>query len=84
MEEYLINLKKYQDNKKKLLNDLSSILTTIGLSTLNINYNDYSILITIVMSYYLIHRIKDLGLKKYYLNLFKDELEKLNEEKIVK
>ncbi|MBQ8472356.1 MAG: hypothetical protein IJ501_02505 [Bacilli bacterium] len=84
MEEYLINLKKYQDNKTKLLNDLSSILTTIGLSTLNINYNDYSVLITIVMSYYLIQRIKDLGLKKYYLNLFKEDLEKLNDKEIVK
>ena len=84
MEEYLINLKKYEDSKKKLLNDLSSILTTIGLSTMNIDSNDYAILITIVISYYLIHRIKKIGLKKYYLNLFKDELEKLNEEKIVK
>ena len=84
MEEYLINLKKYQNNKTKLLNDLNNILTTLGLSVLNIDYNDYSIIITIVMSYYLIERIKDLGLKKYYLNLFREDLEKLNEKEIVK
>lgn len=79
MEKYLKKLKQYENSKTNLLVDLDKILASIGLCFLK--FDEKSFTFCIVMLFYLILRIKDLSLKKYYLNILKKKLIELDNNK---